>query len=166
MHLMPFSEDAPWHPKRIVERINSQVGRLGVSRTALLKQAHVPEKSIRDLEDEHWPNLKRVVQLAHAFKFAGGPAEMLGLTNGEAGRCDPRLLHVALELVAAALDGKPGENPLLTRPHVVAGLAAVAHQQLVELIRIDAKALDNAAALHMISVMLRSELASFDRSNS
>src|SRR6478609_3886841 len=65
---MSLDPDAPWHPTRIVERIAAQVERLGVSRTSLLKAANVPEKSVRDLEDSHWPNLRRVAQLAKAFK--------------------------------------------------------------------------------------------------
>lgn len=158
--------DKPWHPRRIAERINAQVERLGMSRTALLKEADVPEKAVRDLEAEHWPNLRKIVQLAKAFKFPGGVGELLGLSPPEDNRCDPRLLHVALELTAAVMDSSRGEDPLRSAPHIVAALAAVAHQQLVELRRIDPNALDNSAALHMISVMLRSELARFERPNS
>jgi hypothetical protein len=163
---MADESQAPWRPRQIVERINAQVDRLGVTRTSLLKAANVPEKAIRDLEGEHWPNLRRIVQLADAFKFPGGVAELLGLSDPMDGRCDPRILHVALELVAAVLDNGPHENPLAKEAHVIAGLAAVAYQQLVELRRIDASALDNAAALHMIAVMLRSELARYDREKS
>lgn len=143
-----------------------QAEHLGVAQTALLKRSSVPEKAIRDLEAQHWPNLRRVAQLAEAFKFPGGIAELLGLGEAADPKCDPRILHVALELVAAVLDGASTENPLRTEPHVVAGLAAIAHQQLVELRRIDPNAFDNAAALHMISSMLRSELARFDRQKS
>jgi hypothetical protein len=106
------------------------------------------------------------VQLAEAFKFPGGVAELLGVIDQPEPRCDPRILHVALELVAAAMNNESDKNPLRTEPHVVAGLAAIAHQQLVELCRIDSNALANAAALHMISVVLRSELAKFERPKS
>lgn len=163
---MPSTLNEPWHPANIAARIDAQVGRLGVSRTALLKAARVPEKAIRDLEAGHWPNLRRIVQLAAAFKFRGGIGELLGLANESENRCDPRLLHVALELVAQAMDARKNENPLQTQPHVVAGLAAIAHQQLVELHRIDSNATSNTAALYMISAMLRSELANFDREKS
>lgn len=142
------------------------MARLGATPTALLKAANLTEKALRDLRAEHWPNLRRVVQLASAFKFPGGVPELLGLHDPTAGVCDPRLLHVALELVAAVLDSPNGENPLRTRPHVVAALAALAHQQLVELRRIDPNALDNAAALHMISLVLRSELARYANAKS
>jgi len=134
-----------------------------MSRTALLKRSKVQAKAIHDMETGHWPNLRKLVQLAAAFKFPGGVPELLGVTEAPDNRCDPRLLHVALELVAAAMDMKNHDNPLITKPHVIAGLAALAHQQLIELRRIDSNALDNTAALHMISVMLRSELAKFER---
>lgn len=159
---MPMTENAPWHPRRIVERIDRQVARIGSSRNALLKSAGLTERAVRDLEDGHWPNLRRIVQLADAFKFPGGVHDLLGLSDPNGSACDPRLLHVALEMVAAALDGPKTENPLVTRPHIVAGLAAVAHQQLVELRRIDPSVLDNAAALYMISATIRSELARYD----
>lgn len=155
----------PWAPERLVERINAQVARLGVSRTALLKAADVPEKAIRDLEAGHWPNLRKIAQLAAAFRFDGGIAELLGLAEPPPA-CDPRTLHIALELVSAAMDSSRGGNPLVTDAHVVAGLAAVAYQQLSDVRRIDPNALDNEAALHMISVMLRSELARIDREKS
>lgn len=162
----PISRDMPWHPLNIAARIDLQAALMGMSRTALLKAAGVHEKAIRDLEVGHWPNLRKLVQLAEAFKFRGGVAALLGVTEAPDNRCDPRILHVALELVAAAMDMHNHDNPLITKPHIVAGLAAMAHQQLVELRRIDSNALDNTAALHMISVMLRSELANFDREKS
>lgn len=165
LRAMSSSPDAPWHPRNIAARIEAQVARLGVSRTSLLADAKVDEKAVRDLAEGHWPNLRRIVQLAAAFKFPGGIAELLGVQNGADPRCDPRVLHVSLELVAAAMDMRDHENPLITKPHVIAGLASVAHQQLVELRRIDPNALSNAAALHMISVVLRSHLASFDPEN-
>lgn len=159
---MKSDKDAPWHPARLAARIDARVDSLGVSRTSLLKAARVPEKAVRDLEAEHWPNLRRVAQLADAFKFPGGIAEFLGVSADQDSPCDPRILHVALELVGSVLKSQINDNPLITKPHVVAGLASVAYQQLVELRRIDPHALDNAAALHLISVMLSSELARFD----
>lgn len=160
---MLITPDAPWDPINIAKRLDAQAERLGMSRTALLKKAKIHAKAVHDMESGHWPNLRKLVDLAKAFKFPGGVPELLGLTEAPDNRCDPRLLHVALELVASAMDLKNHDNPLITKPHIVAGLAAVAHHQLVELRRIDSNALDNAAALHLISVMLRSELANFER---
>lgn len=158
-------DDLPWHPRRLAERILAQAKKLGVAPTSVLKREDVADKALRDLQSGHWPSAKRVAELREAFQFESFD-ELLTGQPAAGGRCDPRILHIAIEMTAAALDSPQKENPLLTRPHVVAALAAVAYQELIELLKVDADALDKAAVLHLISRTLRSELARYDSEKS
>jgi hypothetical protein len=151
-----FESGEPWAAGKLVARMEAQARKLGISRRAILRGAGIQDRALRDIELGHSPSLRRVAELARAFQFPGGLAELLGLDVSPVLAVDLRVLHCAHQLVTIVLQER-GKAPT-EDAQLFSRLTAIAYARLAEIQAMDATSLDSPVALHLVAATLRSEI--------